>query len=236
MSELKPGDEHYRAFVGDPAHYDLIAATVFNLLTTLGLRDHHRVLDVGCGSLRNGRLLIPYLQPGCYVGIEPHQWLVDEGIRLETGEDLIRIKDARFYYSEDAQDLGDDEYFDYILLQSIFSHCGEDLIRQWLDGLIPHLSDTGAMIATWFPGEENSGESGWLYPGLVRYREERFRSLVEEAGLTIKHFKWPHPSQRWSILTRSQSLLDWVDETGMSFHKAFQRLRKPRPNRAEQPS
>lgn len=31
---LKPGDEHYRAYVGPPQDYDLIAASVFNLLTT----------------------------------------------------------------------------------------------------------------------------------------------------------------------------------------------------------
>ena len=34
------------------------------LLTALSLREHHRVLDFGCGSLRAGRLLIPYLLPG----------------------------------------------------------------------------------------------------------------------------------------------------------------------------
>ena len=58
---LRPGDPQYRAYVGPPEDYDLIAAMVFNLLTTLGLRQHHSVLDIGCGSLRIGRLLIPYL-------------------------------------------------------------------------------------------------------------------------------------------------------------------------------
>ena len=33
---LKPGDPHYRAYVGPPEDYDLIAAMTFNLLTTLG--------------------------------------------------------------------------------------------------------------------------------------------------------------------------------------------------------
>ena len=44
---LKPGDSHYRAYVGPPEDYDLIAAMTFNLLTTLGLRQHHSLLDVG---------------------------------------------------------------------------------------------------------------------------------------------------------------------------------------------
>ena len=76
--ELKAGDMQYRAFVGPPEDYDLISAMVFNLLTCLGLRQHHKVLDIGCGSLRCGRLLIPYLNKGNYFGVEPNKWLVDK--------------------------------------------------------------------------------------------------------------------------------------------------------------
>ena len=225
---MKPGDPHYRAFVGDPANYDLIAATTFNLLTTLGLRDHHRVLDVGCGSLRNGRLLIPYLAHGGYVGVEPNEWLVREGIAKETGEDIIRLKEARFSYRTDCQELRADERFDVVLMQSILSHCGEDLVRHWLSQVKPYLSKQGAIITTWVRAQENSGESGWLYPGLVRFTEERFKQLVEEAGLAFQPLVWPHPIQQWAMLTNSEERLEWVHQTGLSFHKAFQRMRKPR--------
>ncbi len=47
---LKVGAHHYRAYIGPACDYDLISAMVFNLLTCLGLKDSHRVLDVGCGS------------------------------------------------------------------------------------------------------------------------------------------------------------------------------------------
>src|SRR6185436_13308722 len=97
---LKPGDTHYRAYVGPPEDYDLIAAMTFNLLTTLGLRQHHTLLDVGCGSLRAGRLFIPYLNAGRYIGIDPNRWLVEEGIRHEVGADLIRIKQPKLYYGD----------------------------------------------------------------------------------------------------------------------------------------
>src|SRR5438477_11789858 len=89
---LKPGDAHYRACVGPSEDYDLIAAMAFNLLTTLGLRQHHSLLDVGCGSLRIGRLLIPYLNRGKYFGIEPAEWLVAEGIKDELSETVIHTK------------------------------------------------------------------------------------------------------------------------------------------------
>jgi len=97
---LKPGDLHYRAYVGPPDRYDLVAAMTFNLLTTLGLRQHHALLDVGCGSLRIGRLLIPYLNKDKYVGIEPNEWLVREGIRNEIGETLVPIKRPKFFFTD----------------------------------------------------------------------------------------------------------------------------------------
>ena len=97
---LKPGDPHYRAYVGPPEDYDLIAAMTFNLLTTLGLRQHHSLLDIGCGSLRIARLLIPYLNRGKYFGVEPNQWLVEEGIRREVGESLVEIKHPTFFFSK----------------------------------------------------------------------------------------------------------------------------------------
>ena len=66
-NKLHPGDMHYRAYVGPPEQYDLMGATQFNLLCSLGLREWHRVLDfrlrgIACGSapdsLSETRLLL----------------------------------------------------------------------------------------------------------------------------------------------------------------------------------
>lgn len=61
--------EDYRSYVGPADQYDLIGAAQFALLYALGLREHHRLLDVGCGSLRAGRMLISYQNPGGYTGV-----------------------------------------------------------------------------------------------------------------------------------------------------------------------
>src|SRR2546430_17351442 len=83
---LKPGDSHYRAYVRPAEDYDLIAAMPFNLLTTLGLRQHRSLIDIGCGSLRIGRLLIPYLKERKNFGLEPHEGLWPQGNKRETGD------------------------------------------------------------------------------------------------------------------------------------------------------
>ena len=98
---LLSGAKHYRAYIGSPDLYDLLAASHFRLVTLLGLREHHSFLDIGCGSLRAGKLLIPYLLPERYYGIEPNEWLVREGIEKEVGQGLVALKKATFAYVDD---------------------------------------------------------------------------------------------------------------------------------------
>ena len=144
--QFKPGDLHYRAYVGPPKNYDLIAAMTFNLLTTLGLRQHDRLLDIGCGSLRVGRLFIPYLNVGNYTGIEPNKWLVEEGINREIGTDLIKIKKPHFLFTDNAGGLNKSWMFDFVVAQSVFSHCSLLLMECWLKEVFPHIRHTSYLL------------------------------------------------------------------------------------------
>src|SRR5579859_2289209 len=126
---FKPGDDHYRAYVGPPRDYDLISAITFNLLTSAGLRQQHRLLDIGCGSLRSGRLFIPYLDAGNYVGVEPNAWLVQDGILNETGEDIIRLKRPVFSHACTLAEFREPLQLDYAVAQSIFSHASLRIVE-----------------------------------------------------------------------------------------------------------
>src|SRR5215831_7006759 len=184
---LKPGDPQYRAYVGPPADYDLVAAMAFNLLTTLGLRQDHSVLDIGCGSLRIGRLLIPYLNQGKYFGIEPNEWLVDEGISRELGETLVQIKRPIFFFSDSPETIAQaGTAFDFALAQSIFSHCGLDLIKGWLSAISRSLARDGALVATFLIGEEDSARRGWIYPECVNYRPTTLQREAEDVNLRFE--------------------------------------------------
>lgn len=208
---LRAGDHHYRAFVGPPSRYDLIAAMTFNLLTTLGLREHHQLLDIGCGSLRVGRLLIPYLRPGHYTGIEPNRWLVEEGIERETGRDLIALKKPRFLFADCASGLGPQEQFDYVFAQSIFSHCGLDLMERWLREIHPRLNTNGVFVATFVSGSADSTSQGWIYPTCVRYRTSTIAALASEVGFAFRLLDWTHPAQQWVLLSKGGYDVGWLD-------------------------
>lgn len=222
---LPPGDPHYRAYVGPPEDYDLVAAMCFSLLTALGMRQQHRVLDIGCGSLRVGRLLIPYLNRGGYTGLEPLESLVAEGIEREVGQDQVDIKQPRFVYSDDAGDLiAESLRFDYVLAQSIFSHCGPDLLDRWLSQVAALLADDGVLVATFIPGAEDNSTRGWIYPDCVGYMQETITAMAERRGLVFVPLDWRHPRQQWGLFGRRGLDMSLIPADGLGWNTGFARF------------
>jgi hypothetical protein len=222
---LKPGDPQYRAYVGPPEDYDLIAAMAFNLLTTLGLRQHHSLLDVGCGSLRIGRLLIPYLNRGKYFGVEPNEWLVDEGIRRELGEALVQIKRPTFFFSDSPATIEQAKVaFDFALAQSIFSHCGLDLIKGWLAAISHSLARNGALVATFLIGEEDSAKTGWVYPDCVNYRPATLERAAADVNLRFEILDWKHPRQTWALFAAPEFDSTWFKDQPLIWNTGLERM------------
>ncbi len=222
---LKPGEPHYRAYVGPPEDYDLIAAMTFNLLTTLGLRQHHSLLDVGCGSLRIGRLLIPYLNRGKYFGVEPNHWLVEAGIKCELGEAIVQIKQPTFLFSDSPQTITQVKIsFDFALAQSIFSHCGLDLISGWLSAISRSLAEDGALVATFLPGDEDSPRTGWVYPECVNYRPTTLERAAAEANLRFEILDWKHPRQTWALFASPKFDWQWFKHKPLSWNAGLEKM------------
>lgn len=216
---LNPGDQHYRAFVGPTERYDLIGATQFSLLFLLGMREHHRLLDFGCGSLRLGRLAIPYLRPGGYFGVEPEAWLVEEGFDRELGRDARAIKRPRFDYNREYRADVFGERFDFIVAQSIFSHTGTDASRRALGSFASVLADGGLVVANWLIGAETAelapDDCDWVYPGCVPFEQARVERLAAEAGLAARRCPWPHPGGlTWFVMAKDANALP--DEAQMA--------------------
>ena len=229
---LKPGDPHYRAYVGPPEDYDLIAAMTFNLLTTLGLRQHHSLIDIGCGSLRIGRLLIPYLNRGKYFGIEPAEWLVAEGIKQELGETVVQTKRPTFFFTDSPETVGRAKVrFDFALAQSIFSHCGLDLIKGWLSAVSRSLAPDGILLATFLPGDEDAPQTGWVYPECVNYRPITLERAAAEVNLRFEILDWKHPRQTWALFAAPEFDSSWFKNQALSWNAALERAlsRKNRP-------
>jgi cyclopropane fatty-acyl-phospholipid synthase-like methyltransferase len=205
---LPAGAHHYTAYVGPPEQYDFMGATQFRLLTTLGLREHHSLLDFGCGSLRAGRLLIPYLLKDRYYGLEPNRWLIDDAIDREIGRSIIDLKRPTFLHHSDFSATAFGVSFDYILAQSIFSHAGHDVVSKCLAEFRCCLGKSGLILATFvLPHQlgttEDFSGSGWVYPSCVTYKIETILAMVENAGLVGRALPWFHPRQTWFAMAHT---------------------------------
>lgn len=213
--KLPPGGDHYTAYVGPPQEYDLMGATQFRLLTTLGLREHHKLLDFGCGSLRAGRLFLTYLDSGKYHGLEPNTWLIDDAITYQVGKDLVCIKKPHFYSHTNfrADECGKD--FDFILAQSIFSHTGIDLFQIALQSFHAALSDKGIAVFTTVDSKVENIVNGWKYPGCVSYSSDTVHRLCLKVNLASRELPWYHPRQKWYIVSKNK------DSLPLSTHDVF---------------
>jgi hypothetical protein len=182
----KPGDLNWKDYVGPAERWDTQAAHQFTLLVKHGLRGRHRLCDVGCGSLRAGRLFIPYLDLQCYYGIEPEGWLLEEGIKHHVGYSQVAIREPRFITSR--RDFPLQEFrvkFDYVLAQSIFTHATQDQVKLCLCNAAECLAPGGQILATWQKGPKDSERGEWRYPGCVSYTTDFMHAAGKAAGLKL---------------------------------------------------
>lgn len=201
----------HRAFVGPAEQYELMGATQFMLAVTIGLKPQHRLLDVGCGSLRAGRFLMSYLQPGHYFGIEPNGWLVDDAFEHELGQDFRSMRRPRFDQNTRFDGGVFGVPFDMVLAQSVFSHTGSDLLLDGLRALSGCLAPGGLMLSTFKVDVFDEGFQGWKYPGGVRYTENTLNRLITQSGLHFRRIPWYHPRQTWYVLANDPAVIPTAD-------------------------
>jgi SAM-dependent methyltransferase len=201
--EVTPGGQHYRAFIGPPQLYDLLGASQFNLLTLLGLRETHTMLEIGCGSLRAGKLFLAYLLPGRYHGIEPEEWLLNDGIQHEVGADLINLKQPRFLHDRNFSLSAFNTQFDFLLAQSILSHTSQAQIKQCLSEAKKVMKPSSIFAATYHRGDVNYEGDKWVYPDVIPYRREFIIDLIANEGFQVREIEWSAPNgQYWLLITR----------------------------------
>ena len=109
----------HRDYVG--GLWDEIGLLQFEFLKSRGLKPHHVLVDIACGSLRAGVHFIPCLDRGNYLGLDREGWLVRRGIKreLSSGIDFEALQKRP----------------DFALVQSLFTHLNSEDIRRCLTRL-----------------------------------------------------------------------------------------------------
>ena len=67
--------------IGPLGLWDQIQRYQIGFLKKVGLKPHHRLLDIGCGPLSGGLAFVDFLAPGNYVGVDVSEKAISEGYR-----------------------------------------------------------------------------------------------------------------------------------------------------------
>lgn len=195
MNKIR-NSKNYKRWVGKCN--DFTGAVQFQLLTMLGLKEHHKLLDIGCGSLRAGKLFIPYLLPGNYYGIEKEKWLIDEAVKNEIGQEQIELKQPCFLIREDFNLLLINTVFDFILCNSVFIHICLNDIEKIISQIRQSLNKKGMFVFNYIEGNTDNLLNKTMYPGYVVYTRKTIVHLLNKYGLKYEFLDWWYPGkQKW---------------------------------------
>lgn len=182
--------------------WDELGSLQFEFLVAAGLRPEHRLLDIGCGTLRGGRHFIGHLDSGRYTGIDISPKAISYGERLVADEGLSEKrprllvnsrKDLRFKEFEG-------ETFDFVLAQSVFTHLMPEHIEECFEHVGAIMDRDSAFYFTFKPAAEfeRAGRKDFRYP--FGY----FQGLAERCGFALedRSSDYPHPRGQRMLLVR----------------------------------
>jgi SAM-dependent methyltransferase len=190
------------AAVGSKSHARWLALgqMQFDYLLEHGLKPDHRMLEIGCGNLRAGRLFIDYLDAGNYYGLDispdilvaAQETLVSYNLR-EKLPHLTPVRDLRFAFLPDA-------CFDVVHAHSVFSHSPLHVIEECFAHVGRILAPTGFFDFTF---DRTEGEEHHVLREDFYYRTETLVTLAERHGLTARFMadweKRPHGQSKIRI-------------------------------------
>lgn len=205
---------HHRKAVG--GLWDELGEMQLDALRELGMRPDHTILDVGCGSLRAGRLLVEYLAPAHYHGIDLNQSLLDAGYENELTPELqSRLPRSNLVEHDVTQPLPMDGPFDYLIAFSLFTHLPVELTQAALMRISETMAAGSQLLATFFVVEDGTTGSHARASGIVTHFDKdpfqlcrgQLTEVASAAGLDARelaHIRHPR-GQSLFVLTRNLS-------------------------------
>jgi SAM-dependent methyltransferase len=155
----------------------------FDYLVEHGLRPQDRMLEIGCGNLRAGRLFIDYLEPGHYYGID-----ISPDILIEAKKTLVHYNlQDKLPHLTIADNLTLDflpsGWFTVVHAHSVFSHSPLPVIEECLAHVGRVLAPGGFFDFTF---DRTEGTEHQVLHEDFYYRTETLTDLAKKYGLTAR--------------------------------------------------
>lgn len=150
-----------------------------------------RFLDLGCGSLRLGSLLIPLLDDGKYIGLDYNQHFVELGIEKELSPEIVEEKKPQFIINDNFDLSEIDGKIDFVWVYQVFIHVNDDKVRTALKNIAGKLTQDGVSYATFTRHiAKNQPKSDYVYDHTQRtfYRSlDVIEQMYSDAGMSMVH-------------------------------------------------
>lgn len=192
----------HRKYVG--GKWRQLGVLQYEFMLKNGLKTHHKLYDIGCGSLRAGIYFIPYLNTGNYFGIDREHDLIKAGLEYEIGHPLVKEKKPEFVISTDFEFNKFTSSPDFALAQSLFTHLTLKDIKKCLRKL-KLVSPYGCQFFATFDEEGKTPKAEkrqgipnppWSHSNLTFfYNYSEIEYCAKETGWKYKYIgEWGHPS------------------------------------------
>ena len=185
---------HREAIGGE---WEKMGPAQLEFLKSVGLKPHHKFLDIGCGSLRGGVCFISYLDQGNYYGIEKEPSLIDAAVRKEIPRYDLNDKNPNIFNIDnfDISSIGVE--FDFMFSHSVFSHLSPEQIKICLRNILPWLKKNGAAYIDYKEAPElRLGQAHkWRRDEIDKayYPRSFFESLAAQEGYDMTYIgSWPN--------------------------------------------
>lgn len=177
--------------------WDEIGKLQFDFLIAEGLEAGNVLLDLGCGSLRAGSWLIPYLNPGDYLGYECLAEAVICGIAARP--DLMEYE-PEFCIGSDFDLSGFSKRPDFVIAQSLFTHLPPVLCMEALEGVAAISTPQTVFYATFWPTDDAEVEADCVPRDVLDnwyHAVHSMRLYGEPSGWSFEFVgEWGHPRKQ----------------------------------------
>ena len=175
--------EQRHKLVGPPKLWRQKRDFQIRFLKKHGLKPQHKLIDLGCGTLRGGIPLIDYLQKGHYYGLEVREETLEEG-RKELAEAWLEHKEPALLSSPDVATIDLGETFEYIWAFSVLVHMNDTILDGALGFVAKHLAKDGVFYVNVGLGE--APERKWQSFPVVRRPLEFYEDARLKHGLACE--------------------------------------------------
>jgi len=180
----------------------------FDYLLYHKLKPHHVVFDVGCGALRTGQYIIPYLEEGNYYGLDRMPELIEFGLNEVLDAETVFEKKPVFSVNENFNCNFIKKPIDFAWCQSLISHLSTEDIELCLTNIRKKLSPFGRIYFTYFPLEglskQESDEQESHSKKDLFYSEQYMDLIVAKCGLKkVYNGVVGHPRGQWMYICKA---------------------------------